>query len=43
MSKLFIQPQNQELLWNVINQTPQMRTFFKDAAYGTREKWFQQI
>jgi len=43
MSHLFIKQQNQELLWRIINQTPQMQTFFQGAQHGAREAWFQQI
>lgn len=43
MSQSFIKQQNQELLWKIINQTPQMQMYFKDAEPGAREIWFQQI
>jgi hypothetical protein len=43
MSHLFIKQQNQELLWRIINQTPQMQLYFQGAQQGAREAWFQQI
>ena len=43
MASQFIQQGNQNLLWKIINNTPQMISFFAGAAPGDKERWFQQI
>ena len=43
MANQFIQQGNQNLLWKIINNTPQMIQFFAGAAPGDKERWFQQI
>jgi hypothetical protein len=43
MANQFIQQGNQNLLWKIINNTPQMIQFFTGAAPGDKERWFQQI
>jgi len=43
MTSQFIQQSNQNLLWKIINNTPQMISFFEGAAHGEKERWFQQI
>ena len=43
MANQFIQQGNQNLLWKIINNTPQMIQFFAGAAPGEKERWFQQV
>ena len=43
MTSQFIQQNNQNLLWKIINNTPQMINFFGGGAPGEKERWFQQI
>jgi hypothetical protein len=43
MASQFIQQGNQNMLWKIINNTPQMISFFAGAAPGDKERWFQQI
>jgi hypothetical protein len=43
MANQFIQQSNQNLLWKIINNTPQMIRFFEGAVAGEKERWFQKI
>jgi hypothetical protein len=43
MASLYIQQNNQNLLWKIINNTPQMIQFFYDSSPGEKEKWFQNV
>lgn len=43
MTSQFIQQNNQNLLWKIINNTPQMIDFFGGSASGEKERWFQQV
>lgn len=43
MASLYIQQNNQNLLWKIINNTPQMTLFFYDSSPGEKEKWFQNV
>lgn len=43
MANQFIHQSNQNLLWKIINNTPQMISFFGGAAPGEKERWFQQV
>ena len=43
MASLYIQQNNQNLLWKIINNTPQMIHFFHDSSPGEKEKWFQNV
>lgn len=43
MTSQFIQQNNQNLLWKIINNTPQMIDFFGGSASGVKERWFQQV
>ena len=43
MASLYIQQNNQNLLWKIINNTPQMTMFFYDSSPGEKEKWFQNV
>ncbi len=43
MASLYIQQNNQNLLWKIINNTPQMIEFFYNSAPGEKEKWFQNV
>jgi hypothetical protein len=43
MANQFIQQSNQNMLWKIINNTPQMIRFFAGAVPGEKERWFQQV
>jgi hypothetical protein len=43
MASLYIQQNNQNLLWKIINNTPQMIQFFYNSSPGEKEKWFQNV
>jgi hypothetical protein len=43
MASQYIQQNNQNLLWKIINNTPQMIQFFNDSSPGEKEKWFQNV
>jgi hypothetical protein len=43
MSNQFIHQSNQNLLWKIINNTPQMIRFFEGAVAGEKERWFQKV
>jgi len=43
MASLYIQQNNQNLLWKIINNTPQMIQFFHNSSSGEKEKWFQNV
>lgn len=43
MASQFVQDHNQNLLWRIINNTPQMIQVFQSAAPGERELWFNKI
>ena len=43
MASLYIQQNNQNLLWKIINNTPQMIQFFHNSSPGDKEKWFQNV
>lgn len=43
MSNQFIHQNNQNLLWKIINNTPQMMRFFEGAVAGEKERWFQKV
>lgn len=43
MASLYIQQNNQNLLWKIINNTPQMIQFFHYSSPGEKEKWFQNV
>ena len=43
MSAQFIHSNNQSMLWKVINNTPQTISYFANAPFGEKERWFQSI
>ncbi len=43
MAHQFIEQNNQNLLWKIINCTPQIVSFFGNAAPGDKERWFKQV
>jgi hypothetical protein len=40
---LYIHPENQELLWKIINKNPLIIQYFVQYPQGTQESWFKQI
>lgn len=40
---LYIHPENQELLWNIINKNSQIQQYFYSYSPNAKENWFKQI
>ena len=39
----YLNESNQNMLWKVINNAPQVIQYFKQFPHGTKEQWFQSI
>jgi hypothetical protein len=40
---LFIHPENQELLWNIVNQNPYLVSMLSTQSVEQKQKWFKSI
>jgi hypothetical protein len=40
---LFIHPENQELLWNIVNQNPYLVSMLSNQSVEQKQKWFKSI
>ena len=38
---LFIHPENQELLWNIVNQNPYLVSMLSTQSVEQKQKWFK--
>ena len=39
---LYIHPENQELLWKIVNKNPLIQSYFSSYPPNIRETWFKQ-
>jgi hypothetical protein len=40
---LFVHPENQELLWNIVNQNPYLVSMLSNQTMEQKQKWFKSI
>jgi len=40
---LYVHPENQELLWNIMNQTPYLKTMLSYQTIEQKQEWFKSV